>query len=873
MGCFLLFLTFAESLYYNMKSFYLFFLICTLGSPVLSQVQSPEQFLGYKPGTKFTPHWKIVNYFNYVAQQSPATVKVEQYGLTNEGRPLILCYIGTAENSSNLDAIRKNNMRLANLSLDKMAANENTPAIVWLSYNVHGNETSSSEASMLTLFALIEPSNSKTKEWLKNTVVIMDPCVNPDGRDRYVNWFTSMVGPQYNPDPQAREHHEPWPGGRTNHYNFDLNRDWAWQTQLETQQRLKKYNQWLPQVHVDFHEMGYNSPYFFAPAQKPYHEVITDWQKDFQLLIGKNNAKYFDQNGWLYFTKGGGYDLFYPGYGDTYPTYHGAIGMTFEQGGGGAGGLGILNADGDTLTLVDRVMHHYTTGLSTIETASQNAARLVKEFHKFYNDAVTNSVGEYKTYLVKRRSTSADLEAVLKKYLDNNGISYGTASAAANYKGFNYNTGKEEAVAVEKQDIIISAYQPGSVILKVLFEPKTKQPEVVSRPYDITAWALPYALGLEAYAIRERIVPSAPKNQDMYDSAAPKPELKNAYAYIIPWKNFSSARVLARLLKAGVRVRYEDQPFTAAGKDYDAGTLVVTKTANAKFGDNLYDKIYQAAYQKKDYHYKIDPVTTGFSDKGGDLGSNRVHLIQTPKIALITGEGTDASSAGSLWFFFEKELDYPVTLINQADVARADLRQYNTLIMPDAARYRFLEEKAVNEQLKSWVRQGGKLIALQGAVEQLTTAGWGLKIKTDTDKKKKELAEDSALYGIVKQYGNKTKEDLLSLNSGTIYKVQLDNTHPLAFGYPDFYFTLKQDNTVYDFIKEGGWNVGVIKKDNYISGFLGSKAQEKLKDGLLFGVQEMGKGGIVYLADEVMFRSFWETGKLLFCNAVFMVGQ
>jgi len=175
--------------------------------------------------------------------------------------------------------------------------------------------------------------------------------------------------------------------------------------------------------------------------------------------------------------------------------------------------------------------------------------------------------------------------------------------------------------------------------------------------------------------------------------------------------------------------------------------------------------------------------------------------------------------------------------------------------------------------LKAWVRQGGKLIALQGAVEQLATADWGIKIKPEADKKKKESVEDSASYGTVKQYGNKTKEDLLSLNSGTIYKVQLDNTHPLAFGYPDYYFTLKQDNIVYDFIKEGGWNVGVIKKDNYISGFLGSKAQEKLKDGLLFGVQEMGRGGIVYLADEVMFRNYWETGKLLFCNAVFMVGQ
>ncbi|MEO5995085.1 MAG: M14 family metallopeptidase [Chitinophagaceae bacterium] len=854
-----------------MRNFFVFFLIFFYALPVLSQVQSPDQFLGYKTGSRFTPHWKLVSYFNYVAQQLPTIVKMEQYGLTNEGRPLILCYIASAENSNHLEAIRKNNLRLANLSSDKMAASENTPAIVWLSYNVHGSEASSSEASMLTLFALVDPANNKTKEWLKNTVVIIDPCINPDGRDRYVNWFNSMVGSSVNPDPQAREHREPWPGGRTNHYNFDLNRDWAWQTQIESQQRLKKYNEWLPQVHVDFHEQSYNAPYYFAPAAQPYHEVITPWQRDFQLLIGKNNAKYFDQNGWLYFTRGGGFDLFYPGYGDTYPTYHGAIGMTYEQGGGGAGGLGIINADGDTLTLTDRVEHHFTTGLSTIEITSQYASRLITEFHKFYNDAVTNSVGEYKSFIIKRRSTNTDLQAVLSRYLINNGISYGVARSAGSYKGFNYTTGKEETVTVDKQDLVITAYQPASAMLKVLFEPRSRQGEVTSRPYDITAWSLPYALGLEAYAIRERILPAAAPI--INDSFALPSQLKNAYAYIIPWKNLSSAKVLARLLKAGVRVRYEDQPFSMGGKEYDAGTLIVTKTANSKFGDNLYEMIYQAAYEKKDFHFVIEPVTTGFVDKGGDLGSNMVRLIKTPKIALLTGEGTDANAAGSLWFFFEKELEYPVTLINANDMARVDMRQYNVLIMPDANSYHFLVERTINEQLKSWVRQGGKLIALQGAVENLADADWGLKNKLDTDKRRKEIEEDSLSYNTVKKYGNRGKEDLLTLNSGTIYKVELDNSHPLAYGYPDYYFTLKQDDEVYEFIKEGGWNVGILKKDNYISGFLGSKAQEKLKDGLLFGVQDMGRGSVVYLADDVLFRNFWENGKLLFCNAVFMVGQ
>src|SRR6185295_12606516 len=241
----------------------------------------------------------------------------------------------------------------------------------------------------------------------KNIVVVIDPCINPDGRDRYVNWFNTIVGKESNPSLNAREHDEPWPGGRTNHYNFDLNRDWAWQTQVESQQRMKLYNQWLPQIHVDFHEQGINNPYYFAPAAQPYHEAITQWERDFQVTIGRNNAKYFDANGWLYFTKEV-FDLFYPSYGDTYPIYNGAIGMTYEQGGGPAGGLGVETDKNDTLTLYDRAIHHYTTSLSMIEVASLNAASLVKEFRKFFNNAVSGAVGDYKAYIIKNNPADAE---------------------------------------------------------------------------------------------------------------------------------------------------------------------------------------------------------------------------------------------------------------------------------------------------------------------------------------------------------------------------------------------------------------------------------------------------------------------------------
>ncbi|MBL0135365.1 MAG: zinc carboxypeptidase, partial [Chitinophagaceae bacterium] len=383
-----------------MKKLGILLVFACLGLVAMSQVKSPEAFLGYKLGDRYSPHFKVVNYFRQVAENSPSMVKLEQYGETNEGRPLMLAYVSTAENMANLENIRKNNLRLAGTALDKMAANENMPAIVWLSYNVHGNETSSSEAAMMTIWELVNPANTKTKEWLKNIVVVIDPCINPDGRDRYVNWFNSVVGKIADPLPFTREHMEPWPGGRSNHYNFDLNRDWAWQSQVETQQRIIKYNQWLPQVHVDFHEQGYNEPYYFAPAAEPYHEVVTPWQREFQVMIGKNNAKHFDANGWLFFTKER-FDLLYPSYGDTYPMYKGAIGMTFEQGGHSRGGAAVINEDGDTLTLYDRLYHHFTTGMSTLEVSALQSNKLVKEFKTYYDKARSTPGGEFKSYIIK----------------------------------------------------------------------------------------------------------------------------------------------------------------------------------------------------------------------------------------------------------------------------------------------------------------------------------------------------------------------------------------------------------------------------------------------------------------------------------------
>ncbi len=820
-----------------------------------AQIKSPAEFLGYTIGSHFTAHHQLISYFRYAAGQMPGMMHIEQYGQTNEGRPLLLAIVSSPENIANLENIRKNNQRLAHLINDNVTPSENMPAIVWLSYNVHGNEPASSEAAMLTLYALLDPTYTKTKEWLKNTVVIIDPCINPDGRDRYVNWYNDVSGKNSNPQPAAREHHESWPQGRTNHYNFDLNRDWAWQTQVESQQRIKIYDEWMPQVHVDYHEQGINSPYYFAPAAEPYHDVITQWQRDFQVLIGKNNAKYFDQQGWLYFTKEE-FDLFYPSYGDTYPTFNGAIGMTYEQGGIG-GGLGIITKDGDTLTLADRAQHHFTTSLSTIETASQNAGRLVKEFHRFFTDATEKGFGENKTYIIKNKEADAERVRRLTELLDRNQISYvfSIGSSRGMFNGFNYTTGKNELFSIEQNDLVVSALQPRSALIRVLFEANSRLSD--SATYDISAWSLPYVYGVKAFATKENM----PVSEGNYINPF-KPE-ESSYGYILPWQGVYSVKTVCALLQKGFVLRYITTPVEINNKQFKEGSILILKTANKKFGNDIFNIAQKIADENRVHLYA---VTGGMVDKGPDFGSNKTGILKAPRVALLTGESVSPGAAGEVWHFMETELNYPITLINAADLNDNLLNNYDVLILPDG-NYKFLGAKDKTEGFKNWLNNGGRVVALESAVSQLAGADLGIKFKKQDEGDKKDTT-----YRSLKVFEQRDRDAISSGTPGSIWKVFMDNTNPLAYGYPDYYYTLKQDDVIYDFMKgDDVWNVGVLKKENNVAGFVGSFVKPKLKDGLLFGVQFIGRGAISFLTDDVLFRNFWENGKLMFCNAVFMV--
>ncbi len=828
------------------------FLFC-IENASSQKIESPEEFLGYQLGEKFTTHAKVVSYFEKTALAAKDRVKLEYYGQTYEGRDLLLAFVSSRENMLRLEEIRLNNLRMAGVLQDKKP-DLNLPAVVWLSYNVHGNEASSTEVAIKLLFESLSGTNRSLNDWLKNVVVVIDPCLNPDGRDRYVNWLNQTMGKSPNPNPLAREHSEPWPGGRTNHYNFDMNRDWAWQTQIESQQRMEKYNEWMPQIHCDFHEQYPENPYYFAPAAEPMHEVITPWQRSFQTTIGKNHADYFDANGWLYFTKEV-FDLFYPSYGDTYPMYNGSIGMTYEQAGHSRGGVAIQVQD-DTLTLSDRIAHHYTTSISTIEIAFKHQKEIQEQYQNYFQSNIKNGNGEYASFIVSSTDNTEKVNQLLK-LLDKNRIVYQWAKSNKSLKGYNYSSQKTESFNLNAGDLVISTCQPKGALVKVLFEPNSKLTDSVT--YDITAWALPYVYGLNAHAVHEKITTDISSIKPSASITLPS---KQAYGYLIPYHSFSGSVLLADLLNKGIKVRFSEKDMKIKGQFFKKGTFIILQNENKGKIDLLFEAVTK---KQKETAIAMFGIESGFVDAGLDFGSDKVHVIKPVSVGLVTGTSTYAGAAGEIWHLFEQELNYPITLINSDELASVDLRKIDVLIMPEGD-YTFLRDK--ESFLKNWVKQGGRLIALESVVSQMADGEWGIKLKKENDPSDK----NESVYKDIKRYEDRERNSVTNGVPGAIYHVLLDDSHPLAMGYENDYSILKQNTHVLEFLK-GGWNVGTIKQKDLLSGFVGSNVADKIKDGTVLGVQGMGDGSVIYFTDNPVFRSFWQNGKQLIANAVFLVGK
>lgn len=834
------------------KIIFLFYLSFLWAMGLQAQkLQSPEEFLGYPYGSRFTFHDRVVAYTEYLCENSPY-LQLVRYGQTNEGRPLVLVMASHPDNLAKAEQIRTNNLKLAGFQEGSIEGNP--LPIIWLNFSIHGNESAGTTAALPVLYDLATQSKPEMKDWLKGTMVLIDPCVNPDGYARYVNWYQQKMAYTPNANPLATEHEEPWPGGRFNHYLFDLNRDWAWQTQQESKQRIKLYQQWKPQVHVDLHEMGYMSPYFFGPAAKPIHEDVTTWQRNFQQITADNHKKYFDQAGWLYFTQEV-YDLFYPSYGDTYPMFNGAVGFTYEQGGSGRAGVQIARYGLDTLTIKDRYTHHQTAALSTIEVAYQNGEKLLQEFKKYFEDARKNPVGIYKTYLIKGNQNPEKISNFLT-FLDKQQIQYGSPkSAGQSLQGFEYFSRKKEAFKVEKEDIVITTAQNQARLIKVLFEPETKLED--SLTYDLTAWALPYAHGLKAYALTERIEP-----QSSYQAmASPPPSQPNAkdipVAYLLPWKSVGNAQFLQAATQQKLTAKISEIPFVLEGKSYEAGTLIFLRDGK---DEQWHEKILQLS---KTHAQALTPAYTAQVSQGKDLGSEVHRLLKMPKIAIYLDSGVETTDAGSLWFFLEQDVKIPFTAINKRQLRAVSVNDFDVLILPSGS---YDDEK---NRIYDFIAEGGKVITMDEGLDIfVNNSNFKLKEKEEKPAKKEGSKTEDALQ----KYQDRNRERISKRLAGAIYQVNLDTTHPLSFGLESPFFMMKQNAKAYQFLSEGAWNVGIYpEKVAHVSGFAGQQVKPKLEQSLAVGVEYYKRGKVVYFSDNPVFRGFWENGKLLLLNAILLL--
>lgn len=816
---------------------------------------SPEDVLGYGIGEEFTDVASLYGYFRALAAASDE-VSIDTYGESNEGRALIQVLIATAEHRARLDEILALNRELTDPETSEARAQEiisENPTVIYFTYGIHGNESSSSEASMWTAWDIARRA-SDVATVLDNAIVIIDPSANPDGRDRYVSFYKRAKGAEPNANPSAREHSEPWPGGRTNHYYFDLNRDWSWGSQKETRDRAATWPRWNPQVHVDFHEMGYTSTYFFFPATPPINPLYPNHTLEWGERFGDANAEAFDRNGWLYYTTEG-FDLFYPGYGDSWPSLMGAIGMTYEQAGSGAGGLVIERPDGTMLTLTDRAQHHRVAGNTTARTAADGKDDLLSGFAEFHR-----TIDEGLSDVVLVPGDDPEGADALVRLLLWQGVEVERAGREFQSADATAHVGFEERQTFPAGSYLIRARQPRGRLAMTLLNS-----EIVldaSFSYDISAWSLAYAYGVEAHTLGRAADGnwSSVGESDVMGrtSADGSNSGSGRFGYLLE-PGFDAAPALVDFLEAGGRAFVMGDTFTAAGRNYPYGTTFFPRGRN----DDLDSLIDGAGLRSH-----LIPVESGLTEGGPDLGTNASAELSLPRIALLGGQGTSSGSFGMHWFFMEQRLGIPFDNVNVASFGGLDLEEYDVIVAPSGNVSGTIGENG-RERLAEWVRDGGTLIAVGGTARALGNALANVEVRSDNgddDEEEDELA--IALRTLQEREEDRWADQI----PGTILKANLDPRHPLAFGAgidgdDTALYVLSQGTT---FEPEARFQSVAYFPDELgkISGVISENNLDRLSQSSWLVNVGMGGGNLVLFSDEPFFRMFWYSGFQLYTNAL-----
>jgi len=808
-------------------------------------IPSPEQFLGYPVGDWHTRHDRIVSYFQELARVSPKA-HFQIIGYTNERRPQVVLTITSPENYARIEEIRKEHLKLADPT--QSVTISSMPVIITHGYNVHGNEPSSSEAAMLTAYYLIAAQGEFAERTLKEAVIHVDPNYNPDGRDRHSNWANMHKGFPPVSDPMDREHNEVWPGGRFNHYWFDLNRDWLPLAHVESRNRVEFFHQWLPNVCTDYHEMGTNATNFFEPT-KPYgseNPVVPRANYD-QLnpLFVKYFVKAMDEIGSLYFSKEN-FDNSYPGYGSTYPDIHGGLGLVFEQ----ASSRGhVQKSSTKEVTFAFTIRNHVRTSLATVKAGVENRELLLKHQQEYFKSAIDEGrKSPIKAYVFgdskDQSRTKAFADLLLKHRIE-------TYQLAADLSvGPNkYEKGKAFVVTTDQ-----TQYR----MVRSLFEKVTSFHDSIF--YDASAWTMALAYGMPHDAMNATVKFSKGtriKGEDI--ALTPAPVVKTNYAYLIEWTEYNASRALYHLLSKNVFVKAAFKPFTSevngVKKNFGYGTLVIPVADQNISSDELLAVLKEASLASG---VDVLSVNTGFSLEGVDLGSNNVRTVQNPKVAMLIGEGVAATDAGAIWYLLDSKLKMPITKVNTSQFGQLRITDYNTLIMV-AGNYGILGESGVTK-IKNWVQQGGTLILMKTAIS------WAISSKLIDEQLKKEEDKKEARMDYV------TASDYQGSRAigGSIYMGNIDITNPLGFGYTNRELPVYRNTSV--FIEPGKSPFNTVIKYTakpLLSGYIHPTNLEKIKNSVSLQVSNMGQGRAILFVDDPAFRGYWNGTNKLFFNALF----
>ena len=819
------------------------------------RIPTPQEFLGYELGSHHTRHDQIVAYFRKLGELSDRA-EFREIGQTYGHRKLIILKVTSPENHANLDEIRQAHLQA--ISPGNNAPDLDRPAINYLGYGVHGNETSSSETAMLTAFYLVAGEGDPVDRYLQQGVFIIDPVMNPDGRDRHTHWANMHKGDPPVADPLDREHNEAWPGGRTNHYWFDLNRDWLPIVHPESQARVDLMHRWMPNVATDFHEMGTTSTYFFEPT-KPEGSwnptLPEELYTDFTLRFAEYWAEYLDEIGSLYFTKEI-FDNTYPGYGSTYPNFMGGLGLVFEQ--ASARGHVQENQWGD-LTFEFAIRNHLRTSLGTIQAAIEEREYMHDYQRRFFESALEEASDfETEAYVFGDPHD----EARNREFLDlliNHRLEVYELDESVEVDGTAFNPENAWLVPVEQEQFRL---------VRSIFETTTEFADSVF--YDASTWTMSLAYGLPNADYSSGRWSDLPKGDRMTEAPEP-PEQQDLpvsnYAYLLDWSDYYAPKAMYHLMEQGVLVQSLFRPTTIETHDgeraYSRGSVMVPVQPQDHSPEKLHELVLQAA-QKAGVEFQA--TSTGYAADGVDLGSRDVPVLEKPNAFTVVGSGIAANAAGQLWHLLDTKVNMPITKVDRQNYSRISLEDYDVAVFV-SGNYGFLSENEI-EELQRWIRNGGTLItigsAAQWAVRNELTSD--IHVVGDENDNQEEEPEIPARVDFEKA------RDIFGAQriGGIILEADLDITHPLGFGYHDRQLPVWRSHTTFYHPSENPYStVAQYSESPLLSGYISDENLQAVSETASVLVDQTGSGRVILMADNPIFRGYWYGTNKLLLNAIF----